>query len=300
MTLLAAYSFDEAGLTVTDYSGNGNSFTLNDYVQRVEDGHTNGGLQSNGGGTVALPDIGKTADRTLMFWLRDSVDFPSEHLIATWDVPSVGTAWGVDLLPGPPPVVRLYGRSASTQAYVEAAWPDDGAYHHVAGTYDQSFLRLYLDGNLAGTAALTGPLRTDNNPPVLFEGFSTATADCLRIDDSTYDLASIRVAMTTPVEGNLSGAATLAVTTSFINRCTAAVQRYAAITAAQLIGSGSTSSNDKLRLILAQNAALDPAAYGQRFAWLIASDGAITGDPLDEVISLKVSTLWDFVSGITL
>src|SRR5206468_219912 len=113
--------------------------------------------QSNGGGTVPLPNIGETANRTVMLWLQEPVGFTSEHKVITWDVPAVGSAWGVDLVPGAPPLIRLYGRSASTVAYVEANYPDDGAFHHVAGTYDQSFLRLYLDGDLAGTTGLTGP-----------------------------------------------------------------------------------------------------------------------------------------------
>lgn len=298
--LLAAWSFDESGLTVVDYSGNGNSFTINDNAQRVETGHTNGGLQSNGGGTVPLPNIGATADRTVMLWLQEPVGFTSEHKVITWEVPAVGSAWGVDLVPGTPPLIRLYGRSASTVAYVEAEYPDDGGYHHAAGTYDQNYLRLYLNGDLAGTASLTGPLRTDSDAPVLFSGFNVATIDCTRIYDSALDQASVRVAKDTPVEGNFADAATLAVTASFINRCTAAAQRYAAMVASQLIGSGSSSSNDKLRLILAQNVSLNPATYGERFAWLVASDGSITGDPLDEVIALKVSTLWDFVAGVTI
>ncbi|WP_027930702.1 LamG domain-containing protein [Amycolatopsis thermoflava] len=300
MALLAAWSFDESGLTVVDYSGNGRSFTLNDYVQRVEDGHTNLGLQSNGGGAVPLPDFGETASRSVMFWVREPVGFSSEHFIITWDVPSVGSAWGIDLVNGTPPKLRLYGRNASTVAYAEVDYPDDGEFHHVAGTYDQNFLRLYLDGVLAGTTALTGPLRTDSDPPKLFTGFTTATIDCGRVYDTALDITSVRAAKDTPVEGNLTAAAALAVTTSFINRCTAAAQRYAATLATQLIGSGSQNGNDKLKLILAQQVALNPNAYGERFAWLIASDGSITGDPLDEVIALKVSTLWDFVAGVTI
>lgn len=303
MSLLAAYSFDESGLTVVDYSGNDRSFTLNDFAARVEDGHTNGGLQSNGGGTVLLPDFGETAIRTVSFWLKEPTGFTSEHLVITWDVPSVGAAWGVDLVPAIPPAtaptVRLYGRSASAEAYAEAGYPDDGAWHHVAGTYDESFLRLYVDGVLSATTALTGPLRTDSGAPVLFRDFSTATVDDVRIYDVALDVTSIRAAMDVGVEGNFAGAATLAVTASFVGRCTASVQRYAAAVATSVLGLTSASPVDKQRLILAQQAALDPAGYGERFAWLIASDGSVVGDPLDEVIASKVSALWNFVAGVT-
>ena len=36
--------------------------------------------------------------------------------------------------------------------------PNDGQFHHVAGTYDGSAMKVYLDGQLAGETARTGPL----------------------------------------------------------------------------------------------------------------------------------------------
>ena len=69
---------------------------------------------------------------------------------------------------------------------------DDDAWHHVAGTYDGTNLRVYVDGSLDGTAAGTGaitgtssPLRVGNSARAGGELFISGTVD----EPAFYDYA---------------------------------------------------------------------------------------------------------------
>lgn len=48
-----------------------------------------------------------------------------------------------------------------------AAVPNDGLFHHVAGTYDGSTMRVYIDGELMGEATLTGNIIPAGSAPVI-------------------------------------------------------------------------------------------------------------------------------------
>jgi hypothetical protein len=47
------------------------------------------------------------------------------------------------------------------------AVPDDGQFHHVAATYDGSVMRVYLDGQLVGQAARSGPILATTSAAVI-------------------------------------------------------------------------------------------------------------------------------------
>ena len=45
--------------------------------------------------------------------------------------------------------------------------PNDGQFHHVAATYDGSVMQVYLDGQLVGQAARSGPILTTTSAAVI-------------------------------------------------------------------------------------------------------------------------------------
>ena len=53
-----------------------------------------------------------------------------------------------------------------------AATPAQAGWHHLALTYDGSLLRLYVDGQTAGQAALTGKLVSAPETPLIIGGYS--------------------------------------------------------------------------------------------------------------------------------
>lgn len=193
----AAYSFDGAGDTIADLSGNGNDFSIaGRSVTRVP-GHTAEGMRSTGTTLATLPDVGRTAARTVMAWL-DFTNLPTSWPII-WNAPSINSgAWGILKLSNN---ICIQARNAAALARAQVAWPGSGP-HHVTGTFDASTVRLYLDGVLAASAPLAGPLRTDTDPPALFLDAGAMTSgylDDLRILDEALNQAAIAALMATPV-----------------------------------------------------------------------------------------------------
>lgn len=201
MTVLAAYSFDEVGDVVTDYSGNGNDFSiLGTDGARNPSGHTNGGLSwtNTGGGFPTLPDVGRTPDRTVMMWLRD-VDTVNANWPIVFNAPSINSgSWGLLQLSGS---FHIQARNASTFVRASTPVPTDGSWHHLAGTYDGNTVRIFLDGVESGSATLAGPIRTDTDPPQLMLDWidTTSVMDDVRLLDVALSAPEIVTLMNTPV-----------------------------------------------------------------------------------------------------
>lgn len=197
---LAAYNFDEATGPVVDYGASGAyGFSLTGTDTNRVAGHTLTGLRSTGAVSAVLPDVGRTPSRTVMAWLAFSgivTSWPILFNVASLD----SGGWGILYLA---PDIAIQARNTSTFVRASVAWPTDGQPHHVAGTYDGSAVRLYLDGVLQGSpVALTGPLRTDTDPPKLWSGtgsMSSGYLDDLRIYDAALGAGEIAAAMATPV-----------------------------------------------------------------------------------------------------
>lgn len=199
-TPVAEYNFDEASGPVVDYSATGaNGFSIDAATVSRVAGHTGSGLRSTGSSPATLPDVGRTDTRSVMAWISFAgitSSWPIQFL-----VPSIDSGgWGILYLA---PDIVIQGRSTTTLARASAAWPNDGQPHHVAGTYDGTALRLYVDGVLQGSpSVLAGPLRTDTNPPQLWAGTGSMASgyiDDLRILDGVASQAEIVVFMNTPV-----------------------------------------------------------------------------------------------------
>lgn len=196
MALLAAYSFDGSGPTVLDYSGAGNDFPLAGTTgARTTSGHTAGGLTTTGSTPPVLPNIGATATRTVMCWFKASGLDTSWFIV--WNAPSIDSgAWGLLYISGQ---LTVQARNASGFVRAATGYPGDGGWHHAAGTYDGTNVRLYLDGTLVDTQPLTSPIRTDTDPPKLFlSQTASSIIDDLRIYDTALDQATIATQMGTP------------------------------------------------------------------------------------------------------
>lgn len=199
MTLLAAYSFDEISDPVVDHSGNGRGFALAGSTSSRTAGHTNTGVATAGGTPPSLPQVGVTATRTVMAWAKlTNLARAGVGWLVLWNSPEIGSgSWGVLVNAG---TMNIQARNAAGFTRATVTWPTDEAWHHVAGTYDGSSVRIYVDGALAAASALTAPLRVDTDPPRLFQDVAFGTVlDDLRIYDEALDGAAIAVLMATPV-----------------------------------------------------------------------------------------------------
>lgn len=207
--LLAEYSFNESDGNFIDNSGNGHNFSVagSDGLYTA-DGRTDGGLTKNGATMpiVANPAFGQTANRTVLLWIRGG----GEVWQIRWSVESIGSgAWGILKIGG---MMGIQARNATGFVRPSAVAPTDDEWHHYAGTYDGTTVKLYIDGVLAASDTIIGPLRTDADYIDIAEWETTGTTfDDLRIYDEALDQAAIQLAMNTPVGGSppnplLSGA----------------------------------------------------------------------------------------------
>lgn len=202
MALLAAYSFDESSGDVLDRSGNGHDFPPDPYLSRTT-GHTSGGVVGVNQGAaapIATPaPWGQTTDRTVMCWARMPSGGAASWLVR-WQVFSIDSgAWGLVFGSGR---IRVQARNAAGSTVVGVTAPLDDSWHHVAAAYRESTgdLLLYLDGALAASGSIAGPLRTDADQLDLLSA-SNVPLDDLRIYDQALDATAIADAMNTPVGG---------------------------------------------------------------------------------------------------
>jgi hypothetical protein len=233
----AAYSFDEAGTTVVDATGNGHSFSLGSNLARTVDGHTAGGLTTLVNGAItqmANPAFAQTADRTVMMWVKGS----GVVWYIRWQVASIDSgAWGILRL-GDQIGVQLRDGSGF-QRFLTTA-PTDGAWHHYTATYNQATgaAAFYLDGVLAAGGTFTGPIRADANTIDLAEFDPTTTIDDLRIYDVALTATQVAAAADAPVGAPALGAAAAsfggltATATGTVARTAAAASPLGALAAA--------------------------------------------------------------------
>lgn len=93
--------------------------------------------------------------------------------------------------------------------------------------------------------------------------------------------------------------AALAISPDFLNSVTAAAQRVAAEKAESIPNQeDGPGPKDKNRWLLCQAVFSDPAAYGARFAWAVASLEFIDKDADDATLVTQVNNLWDVFANV--
>ena len=157
--LVAAYGFNEgSGATVADGSGNGNTGTLSGATWTTSGKYGNG-LVFNGGSLVKVPD-------------SRSLDLTNAMTVEAWVYPTIkASGWSTAIMKEQSGefCYVLYAGSPANQpnAYVYIngeqgfAGPSGlavNAWSHLTATYDGTTLRLYVNGVLASTTAVSGAM----------------------------------------------------------------------------------------------------------------------------------------------
>jgi hypothetical protein len=203
--LVAAYAFDEgAGATVTDLSGNGNHgiATNADWAT----GKYGKAISFGAGSLVSVPD-------------NSLLDITGNLTLEAWVYPTnAASAWQNVILKGGPNTVLSYilngagmpGFAPSFYVNVAASGVFStgtlplNAWTHLAGTYDGSTMKIYINGALAGSAPQTGALAASSDGlyiggnPYWGHNF-TGLIDEVRIYNRSLAPSEIQADMITPI-----------------------------------------------------------------------------------------------------
>lgn len=199
MSLLYEWSFDEASGAVVDSSGNSRGFTPagNTFRSTGSDAHTNKGLSQSVTEIQTGPALTglQTSNRTVMCWVKNTLSVTG-HVLEQWVSSIDSSAWSILFLSSS---FHIQARNSGGFARASTARPTDNLWHHVAGTYDGTNVRLYLDATLMATTALSSPLRTDANTFRVFDQSSSSTwIDDARGFDTALTQSEIATWMSTP------------------------------------------------------------------------------------------------------
>jgi hypothetical protein len=158
-TAVATYRFVEGeGTVVTDGSGRGNTGTLGGGVAWTTQGRVALGLRFDGSGYVTIPDapsVNPTGGLSVAAWVKADYWNGGSRIISKGradDQYNLFNAGGMLNFR-----LTLVGQIATPV-------PSAGAWHHVAATYDNATMRIYVDGVLAASAPAYGPLLTTTDP----------------------------------------------------------------------------------------------------------------------------------------
>jgi Concanavalin A-like lectin/glucanases superfamily len=204
--LVAAYGFNEGtGTAVADASGTGNNGTTSN-TTRATGGRFGGALSFNGtSSSVTVPD-------------SNSLDLVTGMTVEAWVNPAkLGGDWRTVAFKqtGGGMVYALYAHNGASrpigqvnvvgeQNALGTAQLPVNAWTHLAVTYDGATLRLYVNGVLANSLGVGGPIRTSGG--VLKIGGNTmwgewfsGLIDEVRVYNRALGVAEIQADMATAV-----------------------------------------------------------------------------------------------------
>jgi hypothetical protein len=204
--LVASYGFNEGtGTKVTDLSGNGNN------------GTTRGTTWTTAGKYAGAATFDGTSS-----WVTvndaNTLDLTTGMTLEAWVYPTaLGTGWRTVILKEKTGglIYSLYANDSSQRALTQLniggdlnAWGTTqlplNTWSHIAGTWDGTTLKMWVNGVLAGTKAVTGTLA--NSTGVLHIGgnaiwneWFSGRIDEIRVYNRPLSQAELQADMTTPV-----------------------------------------------------------------------------------------------------
>ncbi len=152
--LLAYWTFDEGGGSIAyDSTGNGNtgtvagaSWTSGLFGSALSSGGTS---QVNVANSASLNPVNGI---TVSAWVNPSDWFNTPRILEK------GKSFNQYALFCTNETLFTFQLSGVTNGTLSVSPPAEGVWHHVAGTYDGSLISIYIDGQLAGQQAASGPL----------------------------------------------------------------------------------------------------------------------------------------------
>ena len=205
--LVAAYGFEEAsGTTATDASGFNNTGTLINAPIRTDQGRFGKALQFNGVNSYVnvrhSDSINLTRAVTLMCWCYPTV-ITNSYRNLVYKPEDIYFIEGFTPAPNTP---RFYGTFSSANLNAASTLPVN-QWTHVAGTYDGSTMRIYINGVEAANRAQAGPILTSTydlgiGGNSLNGQYFPGRIDEVRIYNRALNVSEIQTDMNRPISGS--------------------------------------------------------------------------------------------------
>ena len=184
---IGEYGFNEvAGTTAFDSSVGNHDLTVNSPANFDISREGNGLHQVGGGGanliTNATPWL-ESGNRTIMFWARRGSDGADVSSRTVYQLDGSGNVvFGISLSDGANTTFTI--RQSDTPIVISVPEMPLGNWHHYALTYNQQWVRAYVDGALVDEQAATGALdASDGNLYFYGEDYQQQVIDDLRLFD---------------------------------------------------------------------------------------------------------------------
>lgn len=163
--LTAYYPLDEGdGTTVHDTTTNSVDIPFNGSPTWDRVGQVNGamsGFTATDSVRSTHNEVLNTSNITVSAWVKSGSAVSNANTVARW-LPSSSDDGEWALGQGTGTTFQFKARINGAARFVTGPIPSHTNYHHVVGTYDGSNLKLYVDGVLADTEAISGSLATNS------------------------------------------------------------------------------------------------------------------------------------------
>lgn len=198
---LIEWSFDEESGVATDYSGNGRDLTISGVTVRTPDGQGRPGraLTQTTSGIAVGPDVNplETPQRTILFDILISSTELTAWALEFYRSAADTGVWGFLFLSNN---LRFRAKNSSNTAFDVTGIPlDAGNWHHLAATHDGSTVKVYRDGALFGSVAMSSAVWDADIFRVFDQTGSAVKIDNVRVYDQALTEAQVVEAMNTPV-----------------------------------------------------------------------------------------------------
>jgi concanavalin A-like lectin/glucanase superfamily protein/Big-like domain-containing protein/purple acid phosphatase-like protein len=205
--LVAAYDFNQgSGATLTDASGNNNHGALTNGPVWTTAGKYGGALTFDGTNDLVsindAPSLDLTTGMTLEAWVRPST-LSGWRTVVLKEIPSslAYCLYANQSAQRPGTEIRV-GSNVYNSSGI-AALPAN-SWTHLAATYDGSIVRLYVNGSLAGSRAVSGSIVTSSSPlriggNLVWGEYFRGQIDEVKIYNGALTPSQIQSDMNTPV-----------------------------------------------------------------------------------------------------
>ncbi len=199
---MGIWEFDEcSGTVANDLSGNGNTGTLTGGAAFSTDTPTGKGCSVSSSGTTPYVNAGSNVSLssmagsiTVMGWVKYTTSGYNYIFSNDRDCCGAYNGYSLQVTGGGRASFRIWNGSAVSVTGSTAI--QSGRWYHLAGTYDGSTLKVYVDGKLDGTTLSS----TNSGVPASFNATLGALAACTNgcgrnlLIDSVYVFAKSLVA----------------------------------------------------------------------------------------------------------